>query len=33
MKFFPELWEIRYKMTDKWGGEYGHVRDSIGDKP
>ncbi|MCV2886209.1 tryptophan 2,3-dioxygenase family protein [Aestuariibacter sp. AA17] len=28
-RFFPELWEIRCDMTDKWGGEYGRVRDSI----
>jgi tryptophan 2,3-dioxygenase len=27
--FFPELWEIRNKMTNEWGGEYGVVRDSI----
>ena len=28
--FFPELWEIRNKMTDSWGQQYGVVRDSIG---
>ena len=28
--FFPELWEIRNKMTDTWGQKYGVVRDSIG---
>lgn len=28
-RFFPELWDIRCEMTDKWGGEYGKVRDSI----
>jgi tryptophan 2,3-dioxygenase len=28
--FFPELWEIRNKMTDAWGAQYGVVRDSIG---
>ena len=28
--FFPELWEIRNKMTDAWGGKYGVVRDSLG---
>lgn len=28
--FFPELWTIRSQMTDKWGAEYGLVRDSIG---
>ncbi len=30
VQFFPELWEIRNKMTDSWGHEYGVVRDSIG---
>lgn len=30
IKFFPELWEIRSKMTDEWGKSYGVVRDSIG---
>jgi len=29
-KFFPELWEIRTRMTDKWGAEYGVKRDSLG---
>jgi tryptophan 2,3-dioxygenase len=29
-RFFPQLWEIRSKMTDTWGGTYGKVRDSIG---
>ncbi len=29
-QFFPALWEIRNKMTDDWGGEYGVKRDSIG---
>jgi tryptophan 2,3-dioxygenase len=29
-QFFPQLWEIRNKMTDEWGAEYGVVRDSIG---
>ncbi|WP_292579370.1 hypothetical protein [Mesorhizobium sp.] len=28
-RFFPELWEIRCDMTDRWGAEYGTVRDSI----
>lgn len=28
--FFPELWSIRSQMTDKWGTQYGVVRDSIG---
>ncbi len=26
-KFFPELWEIRGQMTDKWGAQYGVKRD------
>ena len=30
VQFFPQLWEIRNNMTDKWGAEYGVVRDSIG---
>ena len=30
VQFFPQLWEIRNKMTDEWGAEYGVVRDSIG---
>ena len=30
--FFPELWEIRNKMTDTWGQKYGVVRDSIGER-
>ena len=29
-KFFPELWEIRTRMTDKWGAEYGVKRDPLG---
>ena len=29
-KFFPELWEIRTRMTDKWGAVYGVKRDSLG---
>ncbi|TIW88564.1 MAG: tryptophan 2,3-dioxygenase, partial [Mesorhizobium sp.] len=28
-RFFPELWDIRCDMTDRWGAEYGTVRDSI----
>lgn len=31
-RFFPQLWDIRNTMTDKWGGEYGKVRASISDK-
>ena len=30
--FFPELWEIRGKMTDQWGHSYGVKRDSIADQ-
>ncbi|MEO1658721.1 MAG: tryptophan 2,3-dioxygenase family protein [Pseudomonadota bacterium] len=26
---FPELWRVRSEMTDRWGGSYGVVRDSI----
>lgn len=28
-RFFPELWQVRSRMTDKWGHQYGNVRDSI----
>lgn len=28
-RFFPDLWDIRSEMTDRWGGEYGVVRDTI----
>jgi tryptophan 2,3-dioxygenase len=28
-QFFPELWEIRDKMTDAWGQTHGKVRDPI----
>jgi tryptophan 2,3-dioxygenase len=31
-RFFPELWEIRNKMTDTWGAQYGVVRESLGEK-
>lgn len=30
VQFFRELWEVRNKMTDAWGAQYGVVRDSIG---
>ncbi|MCG8367449.1 MAG: hypothetical protein MJA27_29465, partial [Pseudanabaenales cyanobacterium] len=30
IKFFPELWEVRNKMTDAWGSQYGFVRESLG---
>ncbi len=29
-QFFPELWEIRHKMTDTWGGQYGVKREPLG---
>ncbi len=29
-QFFPELWEIRHKMTDAWGAQYGVKRDALG---
>jgi len=29
VQFFRELWDIRNRMTDQWGAQYG-VRDSIG---
>jgi tryptophan 2,3-dioxygenase len=29
-QFFPELWEIRHKMTDLWGAQYGLRRDPLG---
>ena len=32
-RFFPELWDIRCDMTDRWGAEYGRVRDSISHPP
>jgi tryptophan 2,3-dioxygenase len=30
VQFFPELWNIRNRMTDRWGSHYGVVRDPIG---
>ena len=27
MKFFPELWQVRSDMTDRWGQEYGYTRE------
>jgi tryptophan 2,3-dioxygenase len=32
-RFFPALWDIRAAMTDRWGGSYGRVRDSISAQP
>jgi len=29
-KFFPELWDIRSQMTDRWGAEYGVKREPLG---
>ncbi|MBV9887779.1 MAG: tryptophan 2,3-dioxygenase [Acidobacteria bacterium] len=29
-KFFPDLWEIRGEMTDRWGAIYGTKRDPLG---
>jgi tryptophan 2,3-dioxygenase len=31
MQFFPALWDIRNRMTDEWGAQYGVKRDPIGD--
>lgn len=31
-QFFPELWAIRGRMTDAWGGTYGVKRDNIDDE-
>lgn len=28
-RFFPDLWDIRCEMTDRWGAEHGVKRDSI----
>ncbi len=28
-RFFPELWEIRNRMTDKWATKYGEVREPL----
>lgn len=28
-KFFPELWQVRAEMTDRWGGAYGKKRDKL----
>jgi tryptophan 2,3-dioxygenase len=30
IQFFPELWQIRNEMTDRWGGQYGAVRQALG---
>ena len=31
-RFFPELWDVRWQMTDAWGGTYGKHRPSISDE-
>ncbi|RKQ72047.1 tryptophan 2,3-dioxygenase [Litorimonas taeanensis] len=31
-KFFPELWQVRADMTDRWGGTYGKVRTKLDPK-
>lgn len=28
-KFFPDLWQIRADMTDRWGSRYGKERDKL----
>jgi tryptophan 2,3-dioxygenase len=28
-KFFPELWQVRAEMTDRWGGSYGRKREKL----
>jgi len=28
-KLFPDLWDIRNKMTDEWGGQYGYSREPL----
>lgn len=28
-KFFPELWDVRAQMTDRWGASYGVKRDKL----
>lgn len=28
-KFFPELWQVRAEMTDRWGGTYGKKREKL----
>ena len=31
-RFFPDLWDVRWQMTDAWGGTYGKHRPSIADE-
>lgn len=32
-RFFPDLWEVRCAMTDRWGAAYGVVREPIHGEP
>jgi len=32
-RFFPELWEVRSRMTDAWGSTHGRVRASMARPP
>ena len=31
-KFFPDLWQVRADMTDRWGGTYGKTREKLNPK-
>lgn len=31
-KMFPDLWQVRAEMTDRWGGTYGKKRDKLDPK-
>lgn len=31
-KFFPEIWQVRAEMTDRWGGAYGRKREKLSQK-
>lgn len=31
-KFFPDLWQVRAEMTDRWGGAYGRKRAKLDPK-
>jgi tryptophan 2,3-dioxygenase len=31
-KLFPELWEVRSRMTNEWGSQYGYERASLNEK-
>lgn len=32
-RFFPDLWDIRWQMTDRWGADHGRKRGSISAEP